>query len=286
MKPRMLTVAWAAVMAGSLLLAPNSAATAAMTPGAPPMVADSDFTIEIRETLDGPVVESYFISLQDGNGERKLTKRGRDGKVQDVRTVAPSDEAPELEVTATGEMRGRGISTRNEAGDQAADKAADRASRSGRSSYQRMESGSYTGGTAAGTRYLTTSVRARSTLGFTLFRFNTEVHYTWSGGIPGVQWGRVWNIRCCLAWDAHPDTYQYVHDMDAFAYDRGVVWGLPQYYYNWAGRGTFAGFHTSKAQDVQLCGPYKLGCYASIRPWSNVDVHQDGSFAWSGDDGQ
>lgn len=99
------------------------------------------------------------------------------------------------------------------------------------------------------------------------YTFNAQTNWSWGGGIPGVRWSTV--DVCC--------TFQWLSGVSgAFYQDGGVVWGLPQYYYDYLGRGSNTGFLSDKAQIVHNCVVH-YGCYTDLRPAIDMYVHDDAS---------
>jgi hypothetical protein len=103
--------------------------------------------------------------------------------------------------------------------------------------------------------------------------FRTQVWWNWGDG-------RVWNQRPGLDYWAQPDTYQWLDfswGADCCFQDGGVVWGLPQGYYDYQGRGYGSGFLSDKGQTVHNC-VIQWGCWADYHFWTNMYVHNDGSW--------
>ncbi|MGI9118651.1 MAG: hypothetical protein ACR2G7_00700 [Acidimicrobiales bacterium] len=126
----------------------------------------------------------------------------------------------------------------------------------------------------SGSGILHVSVRYCTAFCLAEYTFNAQINYSWGGEIPGVQPSTV----------TASDTFQWLSGVTGqFFQDGGVVFGLPQYYYDFEGRGPNTGFLSDKAQIVRNC-VLTIGCVTENRPAINMYVHNDGGWdyeSWS-----
>ncbi|MGI8777333.1 MAG: hypothetical protein ACR2LJ_08080 [Acidimicrobiales bacterium] len=127
---------------------------------------------------------------------------------------------------------------------------------------------------AEGWRWVRTWTNFYSTLGSLVFTWNVQIQWAWGGGIPGVQWGHVYNQWHPRPWFSNVSGCCYVVQGEP-SWETEFFYGWDAMNYSWN-----TGWSYQAKGQIQNC-VFKYGCGYTTYPRINMYAHANGSYYWS-----